>query len=166
MKKIILLGILFLFLQTLHGSVSATFFSDPNRTAVDNGEIRWGTFHGTTKWTTARNLSISVWNAEGVIKIAGDTASTAEDLSFTDYRLDDGYSGLYRHHLTTPDVIFYNDFAFEKYEACQRNHTTLHEMGHALNFAHTTTIGSVMREGRICQNYLGSYDKSELRRRW
>jgi len=166
MKKILILIVTLLVLPIFYDSASATFYSDPDRTAVDNGEIRWGTFHGSTKWTSARNNAIARWDEEGIINIAGDTTSTIEDLSFSDYRTADGYSGFYHHYTTTADAVLFNDYYLEQYDSCNRNHTALHEIGHSLNLAHTSTAGSVMRSGKYCQNSLGTYDKSELRRRW
>lgn len=166
MRRILILIVILVVSQVFYGSVSATFYSDPNKTAVDNREIRWGTFHGSTKWTSARNTAIARWDEEGIINIAGDTASTIEDLSFSDYRTADGFSGFYRYYPSATDAILFNDYYLEKYDTCYRNHTAIHEIGHSLNFAHTTTAGSALRSGKYCQSTLGSYDKSELRRRW
>ncbi|GIP64977.1 hypothetical protein J32TS6_35320 [Virgibacillus pantothenticus] len=132
---------------------------------MDNGEIRWGTYHGGTQWTSARNTAINRWDAEGIINIAGDTATTIEDLSFTDYSASDGVLGSWTQY-TGADKIMFNNTYFNNMSSCQRNHTALHELGHALNLDHNNVAGSVMRSGRICQSVLGEHDKADLRQRW
>ncbi len=90
---------------------------------------------GSTQWTSARNTAINRWDAEGIINIAGDTATTIEDLSFTDYSASDGVLGSWTQY-TGADKIMFNNTYFNNMSSCQRNHTALHELGHALNLDH------------------------------
>ncbi|WP_047981747.1 matrixin family metalloprotease [Ornithinibacillus contaminans] len=166
MKKTMLFFTLILLLIFLSvNPVSAHFMTDRSKHSVDNGEIRWGTYHGSTKWTSARNTGITQWDNEGIINIAGDTTSTVEDLSFTDYSASDGVLGSWQKY-TGADRIRFNNNYFNNMSACERNKTALHELGHALNLDHNNVAGSVMKSGYICQNFLGAHDKSDLKERW
>lgn len=131
-----------LFITLLGVTPVSAHFMGENEHSVDNGEIRWGTHHGSTKWTTARNNAINDWDNVGVINIAGDTSTTVEDLSFTDYSSSDGVLGSWRQY-GGADRILFNDYYFSDMLPCERNHTALHELGHALNLAHNNVSGSV-----------------------
>lgn len=100
--------------------------------SVDGSTIRWETYHGTTKYTSARDNAISKWDAVGPINIVGDTIFTIEDLSFADYDMDDGNLGYWQQY-SGADKIGLNDFAFKNLSPCEKDKTTLHELGHALN---------------------------------
>jgi len=143
----------------------ATLKSDSSSHSVDSGEIRWGTYHGSTQYTSARDNAISEWDALGHINIAGDTVFTIEDLSFDDYNMADGYLGWW-HKNTGADEIEFNEVYFNVMSDGERNKTALHEMGHALNLAHTTNQFSVMREGQISQSVLYQYDINDYNARW
>lgn len=164
MRYALVLGsVVFLFLSFSSLVFAHTFTNSEH--SVDNGEIRWGTYHGTTKYTSARDNAISKWDAEGVINIAGDTAFTIEDLSFTDYNADDGNLGMWLQY-SGADKILFNDFIFTDLDPCEQNKTALHEMGHALNLEHNTLSGSVMQSGILCISSLSAHDISDLNSRW
>lgn len=120
MKKIFIFGAL-LSLVLGFGSNSSAHFNYSSYHSVDGKEIRWGTFNGSTKYTAERNNAISKWDALGIINIAGDTTSTIEDLSFTDYYYVDGYSGNW-YLKSGADEITFND-AYMPYfsQQCERN---------------------------------------------
>jgi hypothetical protein len=164
MNKLFIFGTaLFLVLGlTNKGSAHSNYDSSHS---VDNGEIRWGTYHGSTKYTSARNNAISKWDAVGVINIAGDTSTTIEDLSFTDYSANDGVLGYWRQY-SGADKIAFNDYYFQDMSDCERNHTALHELGHALDLEHNSVSGSVMNSGKICRSSLGDHDVEDLEARW
>lgn len=164
MKKLLLFSSLLVLFLVGVTPASANFLPSSQH-SVDNGEIRWGTYHGSTKWTSARNNAISKWNAGGPIKILGDTVTTIEDLSFTDYSASDGVLGSWTQY-TGADRIRFNNNYFNSMQACERNKTALHELGHALNLGHNSVSGSVMRSGVICQSSLGSHDKKLVNQRW
>ncbi|MFD2628912.1 matrixin family metalloprotease [Oceanobacillus kapialis] len=142
-KKTFLFSALLLVLILVSVTPASAHFMSSGKHSVDNGEIRWGTFHGSTQWTSARNTAIARWDAEGVINIAGDTSSTIEDLSFTDYSSKDGVLGSWTQ-FPGADRIRFNNYYFDDMRACERNKTALHEMGHALNLDHNSVAGSVM----------------------
>lgn len=163
MRKIVLALSVVAATLILPSNVDAHFLG---HSSVDGKEIRWGTAKGTTGWTTARNHSISVWNTMGTIKIAGDTTSTVEDLSFKDVdRSDVTWSGSHSPQ-TGADVISYNDYYFYDFTSSQRKHTALHEMGHALGLDHHGLAGNVLRSGFYSYEVLGSHDKSDYRTLW
>lgn len=145
--------------------VFAHTFSDANRHSVDGSEIRWGDYHGTTKYTSARDNAISKWDAVGPINIAPDNFTVIEDLSFTDYDADDGYLG-YWQKFNGADKIAFNDYYYEDMSACERNKTALHELGHALNLDHNSLSGSVMQTGKLCISSLSDHDEDDLNDRW
>jgi hypothetical protein len=126
--------------------------------AVDSKEIRWGTQRGTTQWTTPRNHSITTWDALGKVNIAGDTASTIEDLSFYDF---DGTTTLLGRYQQNPgaDSIGYSNYNFSKMEDGERKKTALHEMGHALGFGHHDS--GIMKQGKFSMTTLDSHIKAD-----
>lgn len=135
--------------------------------AVDGGEIRWGTAEGSTKWTTARNHAISTWDAMGAVNIAGDTATTGEDLSFRDVNYSDvTWSGNYDPRTGFVDVIEFNSYYFNDFTEAQRKHTALHELGHALGLDHHSIQVNVMCSGFKNYTVLGTHDKADYNELW
>lgn len=165
MKKKIVFCVISLALLANMSVVNATLKTDSSSHSVDSGEIRWGTYHGSTQYTSARDNAIAKWDALGLINIAGDTAFTIEDLSFDDYDVDDGYLGWW-HKNTGADEIEFNEVYFNTMSDGEKNKTALHEMGHALNLDHTTNSLSVMRSGIISQSVLYQYDIDDYNDRW
>lgn len=165
MKKFFLFLSILILAISLSTPTSAHTLYNGEHSVSGSAYIYWGTYRGSTKWTTARNNAISKWNGVGSIIITGDTASVTETLSFTDYRANDGIYG-YWQQLSGADKLAFNDYYFEGFSSCQRNHTALHEVGHALNLEHNSTSGSVMRTGALCMDSLGSHDSSDLIDRW
>lgn len=146
--------------------VSAAPYYNNQHSVNGNDQIVWGTYHGSTEWTSARDNAIARWNGLDTIKITPDTASIIETVSFTDYYQRDGYNGNYYYSSWTADEISFNSYYFEDMSSCERNHTALHEMGHALNLADNTLMGSVMKQGTTCLSILGKPDVDDYHDRW
>ena len=162
-KKLILVPVLLGSLLLPFNTQAAHFLPT---SSVDGKEIRWGTAKGTTGWTSIRNHSINVWNALGVINIAGDTNLTVEDLSFKDVdRPDAGWSGRWTPQ-SGADLLEYNDFFLWDFIPHQREHTALHEMGHVLRLDHHDLAGNVLRSGVWSYDKLGAHDKEDYHASW
>lgn len=131
--------------------------------SVDGKEIRWGKHWGSTQWTTERNHAISTWNEMKTIKILGDTASTAEDLSFIDINEKSTTLGEWVP-LAGADVIRFNNYNFNKMDSGERKKTAIHEVGHALGFKHHDS--GVMKQGQFSMTTLDSHIKSDYKKYW
>lgn len=133
--------------------------------AVDGGEIRYG---GTTKHTTARSHSFTQWNALGKIKIAADTSTTIQDLTYSDVYSTEDWTGLYSPS-SGADSIKFNDRFFETRTDSWNKKTATHELGHALGINdHTaSTYSGIIMFGTASQvTSLQTHDKDDYRSRW
>jgi hypothetical protein len=133
--------------------------------AVDNGEIRYG---GTTKHTTARSHSFSQWNSLGTIKIAADTASTIQDLTYRDVYSVEDFTGTYTY-LAGADEIKFNDRFFETRTDSWNKKTATHELGHALGIVDhklSTHSGIIMYYQASQVTTLQAHDKADYNLKW
>ncbi|MFJ9434776.1 matrixin family metalloprotease [Streptomyces sp. NPDC101490] len=138
--------------------------------AVDDLEIR---FTEATKYDDLRKYAISEWNKIQTINIAGDTATTVNDLEFRDYTSKtDGYGGYYEHRGGTAatDYIYLNTHAMEVDfgdDLRYRRNVIVHELGHALGLCHkANSANSVMRENASTISVPTSVDKANLKKLW
>ena len=164
MKKFIKRGIIAgaLSLMLLPAAASAHFLGYDS---VDGKEIRWGTYHGTTKWTTARGAAISTWNGINPINILGDSSTTVEDLSFVDAnRSDVTWAGLYSN-ISGADKIQLNNYYLNGYTTAKRQNVFTHELGHALGLAHSYS-DQIMYAYVTSKTSLGSHDTSDYHSLW
>lgn len=124
--------------------------------AVDAMEIRWG---GSTQYSTARDYAHTTWNALGKVNIAPDTATTYEDLTYSDIdRTDLIFTGRYTYYSVGSDTLQFN-IAYMGADDYAKN-TALHELGHALGLAHSSS-GNVMYSSNTSQTDLGDHDMAD-----
>lgn len=137
--KAVLVLITMLIISSISISSASVFLTGVS--AVDNGEIRYG---GSTQYTTARTYSINTWNGLGEVNIAPDTIYTVEDLNYGDYYdSDTTAAGYYQPTSVGADRLRFNRYYLDNYTDAKKKNVALHELGHALGLAHSTT-GNVM----------------------
>lgn len=148
------LGALFLLLTSVPALAHFQGYS-----AVDAMEIRWG---GSTQYTTARDHSISTWNALGKVNIAPDTIWTYEDITYSDVnRSDVTWCGVYVYYGVGSDDIQFNIYYFTTMNDDQDKFCALQEMGHALGLAHSFNGNVMYGDVNTGQPYLGTHDKED-----
>lgn len=123
--------------------------------AVDDMEIR---YDGSTVYTTAQSHSINTWNGLGKVNIAPDTIWTYEDLTYSDYyNPNSGVDGRYTPNSYGSDDLEFNQYNMNQHTADEKKKTALHELGHALGFAHSYKP-NVMYEFVESYTQLGQHD--------
>lgn len=133
--------------------------------AVDAGEIRYG---GTTKYTTSRAHGIAAWNAMGKVYFGADTASTIQDLTFSDVYTAADWNGYYMSY-PGADTIRFNDRTMQNRTSSQNKKTATHEMGHALGLAdhEDSYYSNIIMYGKGSSViYLQSHDKADYNDKW
>ena len=132
--------------------------------SVDNGEIRWG---GKTKYQSEVDFGIAEWNKLKTIKIAPDTASTIEDLTFSD-----AYSSESRWAVWTnragADTIVFNDRFMSDGKAFNKRSTAAHEIGHALSLDdHSSAYSDTLMVGSgFSTDVPVAHDKEDYNDKW
>lgn len=144
----------------------------PFGNAVDSSanpaEIRYTT---SSKYRSAVSNAIGDWNdLPGGVVIAPDNSSTVNDLEIFDVNSSDSYSGQYFYQPGGADNLKFNTRILDQssWTTCYESKVALHEFGHALDFDHNALswAESIMPQGKRCQSYLGTHDKSDYAGRW
>lgn len=131
--------------------------------AVDDGEIRWG---GSTKYTSERSHSHSLWNGLNRIDVLPDSTWTYEDVTYGDVnRSDVTWMGQYTYWGALTDNIDYNDYYFQNMTWEERTKTVTHELGHAHGLDHSYQP-NVMASGPLPYTQLGDQDKQDYYYLW
>lgn len=132
--------------------------------AVDSGEIRWGS---SSVFSTAISHANSQWDALGSINIAADTASTYEDVTYMDVRRSDvTWDGRYSNSAGSDEIEFNRHF-MDGYTSTKQKAVATHELGHALGLAHSYS-DQIMYYCSTCSGYTTpqSHDRSDYYSLW
>lgn len=132
--------------------------------AVDNGEIRWG---GSTKYQSQVDFGIAEWNKLKKIKIAPDTATTIEDLRFSDAYSSESIWGRYTNKAGVDTVVF-NDRFMSEGSAFNKRSTAAHEIGHALSLVdHSSSYSDTLMVGSgFSTDVPVAHDKEDYNDKW
>jgi len=163
MRKIIY-GILCLVSMFCVVKVSATCSYSNSYNAVDGG----GNIHydGNSNYNAVFNYALGKWNDRGHVNIAEDTIFTEQDLEYyDDWAVNEPWGGAYAWVNPGIDYIIINTWKFAYLTTDERQMVMLHEWGHALSLAHSTT-GNVMFRYITDQDTLGSQDISTYNCLW
>lgn len=136
--------------------------------SVDDKEIRWGS---STSQTTYRDYAITTWNALKTIKIAPDTITTYEDLTFLDVnRPDEDYNAQWVSYVGADEIqINSPNFNASGRTDAQKKKTVTHEVGHAFGLDdHTSSVysGIIMYGSASSVTSLQAHDKEDYNSNW
>ncbi|MED3553877.1 matrixin family metalloprotease [Cytobacillus praedii] len=132
--------------------------------SVDNGEIRWG---GSTKYQSQVDFGIAEWNKMKKVKIAPDTATTIEDLKFSDAYSSESIWARYTNKVGH-DTIVFNDRFMSEGEAFKKRSTAAHEIGHALGIDdHSSSYSDALMVGAgFSTDVPQAHDKEDYNDKW
>ncbi len=162
----------FLLAYSFGNAGAADAHATPYGNSVDSStspaEIRYTT---SSKYSGAVSNAISDWNAlPGGVVIKPDAWNTYNDLEIYDVTSSDDFTGQFIWHPGGADNLRFNKRILDQsgWDACHEAKVGLHEFGHALDFDHNSLswAESIMPQGKRCQDYLGTHDKSDYANRW
>lgn len=152
LKTFLLVSIL---LMSMVSFVSADVFLSQWGDNVDSGgHLDW---EHNTKYYDESVYAMDTWNLYKPGVIREDSIFVVEDIYVGDYYEASDTIAFMQHY---DAEIRYNDYMMSGMITAERRHTAIHEFGHALGLGENpTTIGAVMQQGRLTNQYLRDDDK-------
>lgn len=120
---------------------------------LDSGKhLDWD---GTSEYLSYFESGVDTWNAYKPGVIRKDSWSTIEDVAISDYYEKNAVSG----YTEMTGKICFNKYCMSRYSSAEKQHTCMHELGHALGLAHNQ-FGDIMYAELTYHTTLSGNDKA------